>query len=707
MGLPLVSQLTVTTPMPLKTPPNPPVASQTTTKCDAHGKQWIDQYAWLKADNWQEALDDPDKLPSSIADYLHAENKYHDQATDALVPLQSTLVSEMRGRMAENDDTVPMKEGNYKYSERYVENLEHELYIRTDLNGDHEELLFDVNMEAEKHEYFELGQLENSPNHTKIFWTSDTSGAEYYTLRVRDLESNADDDTVIDKVEMATWADDETLLYVRLDESHRALKVYRHVLGTSVQDDTLVFEEKDNRFTCSVYTSLSGEYVFIHTSMNDQDEVWYVPVQNSSTTPVLIQERAEGLEYGVDHQGDRFVICANSDGAVDFKIVEAPVNTPAMQFWTDIVEYHPGRMIEDIVVYKDWIVWLETIHALPQIAYMDKSGVINRIEFDEEAYSLDLVGSLEFDKSSLLYEYSSPTTPAQTIEFNLLSGERAVLKQESIPSGHNPEDYATRRVMALSHDGAEVPVTLLYRQDTPVDGTAAAIIYGYGSYGASSYAEFSSDRLSLVDRGFVFAIAHVRGGQEKGRTWYEDAKLELKPNSFHDFIAVGDALIEQGYCAPNKLVSLGGSAGGLLVAASMNMKPDLFAGVIAHVPFVDVLNTMLDDTLPLTPSEWTQWGNPIESMRAFESIRSYSPYENIQPVSYPPLYVTAGVSDPRVTYWEPAKWVASLRATKTDNNIVLLKTNMQSGHFGKTGRFAELDDRARAYAFAIAVTTDN
>jgi len=690
--------------MRLKTPPNPPIAAQIATQCEAHDKQWIDLYAWLKADNWQEALNDAAKLPSSIADYLLAENKYCDQATEELVPLQSTLVSEMRGRMAENDDTVPMKEGVYKYSERYIENLEHELYVRTDLNGDYEELLFDVNIEAEKHEYFELGQLENSPNHCKILWTSDTSGAEYYTLRVRVLETNSDDDTVIDKVEMATWADDETLFYVRLDESHRALKVYRHILGTSVQDDTLVFEEKDSRFTCSVYTSLSSEYVFIHTSMNDQDEVWYVPVNNLTATPTLIQERAEGLEYGVDHQGDRFVICSNSDGAVDFKLVEAPTETPAMQFWTDIIDYQPGRMIEDIVVYKDWIVWLEIIDALPQIAYMDNSCVIKRIEFDEEAYSLDLVGSLEFDTSSLLYEYSSPTTPAKTIEFDLASGLRTLLKQESIPSGHNAEDYTTRRVTVTSYDGAEVPVTLLYRKDTPIDGTAAAIIYGYGSYGASTYAEFRSDRLSLVDRGFVFAIAHVRGGQEKGRAWYEDAKLDLKPNSFHDFIAVGEALIEQGYCAPDKLVSLGGSAGGLLVAACMNMKPDLFAGVIAHVPFVDVLNTMLDDSLPLTPSEWTQWGNPIQSRHAFESIRSYSPYENIRPVAYPPLYVTAGVSDPRVTYWEPTKWVASLRATKTDNNIVLLKTNMQSGHFGKTGRFAELDDRAHAYAFAIAVT---
>jgi len=303
-----------------------------------------------------------------------------------------------------------------------------------------------------------------------------------------------------------------------------------------------------------------------------------------------------------------------------------------------------------------------------------------------------------------MFDYSSPTTPTQTIEFNLQTGERVVRKQELIPSGHNPDDYITRRFMVGSHDGADVPVTLLYKRNTPINGTAPCLLYGYGSYGHSTEAEFRHDQFSLVDRGFIYAIAHVRGGQEKGRAWYETAKLELKPNSFHDFIAVGNALVAQRFCAAGKIVSMGGSAGGLLVAASMNIQPELFAGVIAHVPFVDVLNTILDDTLPLTPSEWTQWGNPIESHAAFNSIRSYSPYENTSAVAYPSIYVTAGVSDPRVTYWEPAKWVANLRATKTDDNIVLFKTNMQSGHFGKTGRFAGLDDAARSYAFAIAVT---
>ena len=690
--------------MSLKKPLNVPVASRVAADRSAHGRQWIDHYAWLRAENWQDALHDADALPEPISNYLQLENKYYDQATEDLAPLQSTLIAEMRGRMAEYDDSVPLKDGPYRYSERYLKNLEYELYVRTDLNGENEEILFDVNTEAMKHEYFELGQLENSPDHSKLFWTSDTTGAEKYSLHLRDLDTGLDSNSLINNVEMAAWADNKTIFYTLLDDSHRALKVYKHTLGTKADQDVLVFEEKDERFSCSVYQSLSCEYLFIHSSMNDQDEVWYVPINDLNASPTLVQARVDGLEYGVDHQGDRFIICTNADDAKDFKLVSTSVANPSIEHWTDLRKYQPGKMIEDVVVFKDWVVWVEIVNALPQIVYMDNSGTIKCIEFNEEAYSLELVAGLEFDVHSFLFDYSSPTTPTQTFEFDLQSTERRLIKEELIPSGHDAGDYVTRRFIVPSHDGAEVPVTLLYRHDTPLDGSAAAVLYGYGSYGASTEAEFRSDRLSLVDRGFVFAIAHVRGGQEKGRAWYEDAKHELKPNSFHDFIAVGDALIAQGVCDAGKLVSLGGSAGGLLVAASMNMKPELFAGVIAHVPFVDVLNTILDDTLPLTPSEWSQWGNPIESEAAFESISGYSPYENTKAIDYPPLYVTAGVSDPRVTYWEPAKWVANLRATKTDDNLVLLKTNMQSGHFGKTGRFAELDDRARAYAFAIAVT---
>jgi len=619
--------------------------------------------------------------------------------------LRDELIAEMRGRMEQNDNSVSMPHGPYKYFDRYIENAEHELYVRTRLDGSGEEILFDENKEAERFEYFDIGDMVQSPDHSMLLWSVDTNGSEFYTLFIRDLKTGKDKNYCINRVDSVIWANNQTLFYAQLDEYHRSMQIFKHVLNTDPKHDVLVFEEKDDRFYCGVDVSLSGEYVFIDTSMNDQDEVWYIPTATLDAAPALIQPRKEGLEYSVEHQGDRFIIVTNAGGATDFKLVETPVHSAAMKHWVDLVPHCPGHLIEDYVVFKNWVIWLELVNALPQLAYMNKSGKIVRLGFDEQAFSLGLYDGFEYDTNSLIYTYSSPTTPTQTFGFNLQSQQRDLLKQTTIPSGHNSSDYVTERISVLSHDGAKVPVTLLYHKNTRLDGAAPALLYGYGSYGHSVDAGFRHERLVIIDRGFVLAIAHVRGGQEKGRHWYEDAKFERKQNSFKDFNAVGEALIELNYCAPNKLVSVGGSAGGLLVAASMNLKPELYAAVIAHVPFVDVLNTMLDDSLPGTPGEFTQWGNPIESKDAFDTICGYAPYENVQAQEYPAIYVSAGVSDPRVTYWEPAKWVAKLRATKTDNNIVLLKTNMSSGHFGKTGRFASLDDDAQSYAFAIAITS--
>jgi len=362
-------------------------------------------------------------------------------------------------------------------------------------------------------------------------------------------------------------------------------------------------------------------------------------------------------------------------------------------------------MIHDFDVFKDWVMWLAVENALPAIYFVGDDGKVSKVAFEEEAYSLGLDAGLEYDVNSFRFDYSSPTTPWQTWEFDCKTGKRRLLKTQKIPSGHNPADYIARRTSAKSHDGTAVPVTLLHHKDTKIDGTAPCLLYGYGSYGSSVPAGFSSNRLSLVDRGFVYAIAHVRGGEEKGRDWYEQAKFAGKVHSFHDFIAAAESLIEQGYTDAANIVIHGGSAGGLLVGATVNMRPDLFAGVIADVPFVDVLNTIIDDSLPLTPGEWSQWGNPIESVEAYHSLAAYSPYDNVESKDYPAMLVTAGVSDPRVTYWEPAKWVAILRDLKTDNNPLLLKTNMSSGHFGKTGRFAMLEDYALSFAFAIVVTS--
>lgn len=681
-----------------------PVATIKTVTNKVHGETICDDYNWIRADNWQEAMREPELLPEDIKSYLNDENAYYEKAMADTTDLQKELVAEMRGRIKEVDNSLPTKDGPYAYITKYVEGGEHPIHTRTPRDGGEEEILLDVNKEAKGHDYFEIGAGDISPDHSIFAWSRDTSGSEYYALTFRDLKTGKDSDYQIADVGSAVFGDNETLFYSRVDENHRPSKVYRHTLGTDPKDDVLVYEENDPRFYAGVGMTRSEKYIVISVGMNDQSEYHFIPADDLTSEPKLIEKRTEGLEYEVEHQGDRFLILTNADDAVDFKIVEAPINSPSRKNWKDVVPHKQGRMIIGVDAYQDWIIWMERENALPRICFMDNNGVKNSISFEEEAYGLGVSPSPEFDKNMFRFSYASPTTPSQTYDYDLKTNERTLLKEQEIPSGHDASDYVTRRILAKSHDGAQVPITLLHHKDTPIDGTAPCLLYGYGSYGMAMPASFSTGRLSLVDRGFVYAIAHVRGGEEKGRAWYEDAKFGKKPNTFHDFIAAGKKLIEDNYTAKGNIVIQGGSAGGLLVGATVNMAPDLFAGVIGDVPFVDVLNTILDDSLPLTPGEWSQWGNPIESEQAFADIKSYCPYTNVEAKDYPPMLVTAGVSDPRVTYWEPAKWVAKLRATKTDDNILMLRTNMTSGHFGKSGRFAALEDAARSYAFALKAT---
>lgn len=686
--------------MKIKLPGKTPAASIVPTTCNAHGQRWTDNYAWLRAENWQDAMRDPTLLPEPIAEYLIAENQYFEAAMSETVGLQKQLVAEMRGRILEQDTSLPDRDGRFEYLHRYDEGAEHPIYLRKHKDSTQHEVILDINLEAKSHEYFDHDIVEHSPDHNTLAWTRDTSGAEYYQLHFRKLPDGEDYAYHINDVDSAAWADEHNIFYTRVNKQHRADRVYRHRIG-SPDDDILVFEERDERFSVHVEVSQSREYIFIHTGMDDQDEVWFIPTAGIDKLPQVVESRTTGLEYSVEHQNDRFVILTNADDAVDFKIVETAIDSPSRKYWKDLIPHCPGTMIHALYAYKKWITWLSVANALPQISYLQTHGTPQNIKFDEEAYSLSLDSGYEYDTSVIRFDYSSPTTPEQTFEFDLDTGTRTFLKEQAIPSGHNRQHYITRRITTHSHDGAEVPVTLLYHRDTDIDGSAPCLLYGYGSYGASIPASFSSKRLSLIDRGFVFAIAHVRGGEEKGRLWYEQAKLSNKPNTFHDFVAAANGLIEQNYTSEKSIIIHGGSAGGLLIGAVLNMKPELFGGAIADVPFVDVLNTILDDTLPLTPGEWSQWGNPIECRQAFEDIRGYSPYDNVTATDYPPILVTAGVSDPRVTYWEPAKWVAKLRTVKTDGNPLLLKTNMTSGHYGKTGRFAELEDSALTYAFAI------
>ncbi|MEE9321683.1 MAG: S9 family peptidase [Granulosicoccus sp.] len=679
-----------------------PVADIRPVTTQAFGHTLLDNYAWLRAENWQECMREPELLPADIRAYLEAENAFCEAGLSDTNDLQRELKAELRGRIEERNESLPDADGPWMYGWQYAEGDEYPLYWRHPRKGGEKHILLDENLQSRGHEYFDTGDFVVSPDHRHAAWTVDTQGSEYYRLLVRDLATGVDGDAIED-VEDVAWIDDKTLLYTRVDENHRPSKVYRHVLGTSTDADVLVHDEHDARFFCSVWRSRSGCYAFIGSSMNDVDEVHFIPVNDPGATPILIEARTDKLEYSVEHQGDRFLILTNADDATDFRIVETPVTTPGRGFWADVVPPKAGRMLLSVDAYDDWLLWMERENALPRICYRGADGVTQELAFDEEAYSLWLEPGLEPDAHTTRFGYSSPTTPDQTFDLNLMSGERRLLKQQKIPSGHDPADYITRRIAAQSADGAEVPVTLLYHRNTVIDASAPCLLYGYGAYGDSQPAAFSSRCLSLVDRGFVYAIAHVRGGDEKGRAWYEAAKFDRKPSSFHDFIAAGEKLIEDRYTANGRIVIHGASAGGLLVGASLNMQPSLWGGVIADVPFVDVLNTMLDDTLPLTPGEWSQWGNPLDSKAAFETMLAYSPYEQVTECDYPPILVTAGVSDPRVTYWEPAKWVAKIRACRSNHELLLLKTNLHSGHFGETGRFAELDDTALYQAFAIKI----
>lgn len=665
-----------------------------------------DDWAWLRADDWRECMRDPGLLPPRIREHLEAENARSDAWFAASKPLMKALVAEMRGRIEPDDDSLPDDDGPWSYFSRLRGDDEYGLYLRRPRWGGDEALLLDVEAEAEGHDYFDEGDVEHSPDHAHLAWSVDVAGAELYELRVRDLASGEDLVSIPDTHEM-TWGTGDTLFYTRMDEDHRPSRVYRHRLGTSPADDVLVYEETDRRFSVTIGATRSRAYVVIVTSMTDCDEVLLIPAADIEAEPVVVEPRTAGLEYSIEHQSERFLILTNADGAADFRLMEAPVDAPSRAHWRTVEPHVPGRMLLDVDALGDWTLLTLRENALPRIVVSHRDGRTRTLAFDEEAYSLGVDAGLEFDAASFRFSYTSPTTPEREYAEVLESGERTLLKTRTIPSGHDPADYRVRRIAIRSHDGVDVPVTLLRRADAP-DGPAPLLLYGYGAYGMSTPATFSGRVLSLVDRGVAFAIAHVRGGQELGRTWYEAGRLERKANSFEDLYAVAQGLVERGVAERGRLVLQGASAGGLLVAATVELAarrdPGLLAGAVADVPFVDVLNTMLDASLPLTPGEWTEWGDPVSDPEARDRLASWCPYERVGARDYPPLYVTAGVSDPRVTWWEPAKWVARLRERRTNEAPLLLRTNMSSGHFGDTGRYASLDDSAREHAFVLRVT---
>jgi oligopeptidase B len=688
------------------TPSHAPVAERRPQSRSVHGVEIADDYGWLRAANWQEVMRNPDVLDRDIRAYLEAENAYTAACLADTASLQDRLFKEMKARLKQDDSTVPASDGAYAYYMSYVEGGQYPRLCRRKSDGRKETILLDGNAEARGKAFWNLGGSAHSPDHKLLAYAVDEKGSELYTLRFRDLKTGKDlPDAIADTQGDIEWANDSrTVYYVRLDDNHRPRFVYRHTLGTPADLDELVFEEKSTGYYVGLDKTLSGQFVLIDSHDHQSNEVYLIDAGEAQAKPRIVARRKKGHQYSVEHRKKKLIITTNSEKAVDFRICEAPLDEPAMKSWTELIAHVPGRLIIDTIVFRQFMARLERENGLPRIViHRFKDGKEYTIAFDEEAYALGMSAGYEFDTTTLRFTYSSLTTPAETFDYDMDSRKRKLRKRQEVPSGHEPDDYVTRRLYAMAPDGELVPISLIHRKDTAIDGSAPLLLYGYGAYGISMPAAFSTVRLSLVDRGFVYAIAHIRGGKDKGYAWYTDGKLRNKTNTFSDFIAAGEHLVAAGYTSRGRIVANGGSAGGMLMGAIANMAPDLFLGIIANVPFVDVLNTMLDDSLPLTPPEWLEWGNPIASKADFDKIRSYSPYDNVKAQAYPHMLAVGGLTDPRVTYWEPAKWVARLRAEATSNRLLLLKTNMKAGHGGASGRFEHLKEVALDYAFALKI----
>ena len=703
--------------------PDGPQPEQRPIERTLHGVRLIDDYAWLRAENWQQVMRDPSQLDPAIRAYLQTENDYCERALADTANLQEKLVAEMKGRIKQDDSSVPTPDGPYAYYMRYRHEGQHPLLCRQPRNSLYsasieaepvrrdEQLLLDGDELARGKGFFQLGAAAHSSDHRLLAWLADEAGSEFYTARVRDIETGVDlADVVPDVSGAVVWKQDASaFFYVRLDENHKPAGVFRHVLDTPVAADVRVYTEGDPGFFVSISRLASGRFCDISAHDHETSETWLIELSAPDAAPVLVAARQLGVQYDVEHHpafkgAPALIIRTNADGAEDFKIVWTPLATPGRAFWRDLVPHRPGVYVLSFVVLEDWLIRLEREEGLPRIVVRQlASGEEHVIAFAEEAYSLSINRGYEFATNLLRFTYSSMTTPEEVWDYDLASRRRILRKRQDIPSGHNTADYVTRRLSAPTADGETIPISLLYRRDMVFNGSTPCLLYGYGAYGLSIPSAFNSNRLSLVDRGFLYAIAHVRGGSETGWRWYREGKLAKKMNTFTDFIAASEHLSKSGWCAPGKIIAEGRSAGGMMIGAVSNMRPDLYAGMIAGVPFVDVLNTMLDETLPLTAPEWPEWGDPIRDADAFRAILAYSPYENVRAQAYPAVLALAGLTDPRVLYWEPAKWIARLRCLRTNTSLIAFRTNLEAGHVGAAGRFDYLKEVALAYAFAIKV----
>ena len=675
---------------------NPPVAEQRLYSYERHGFTISDPYHWLKDQSYPK-VDDEDVL-----DYLKAENRWFEQNMAGQKAFTKSLFAEMKARIKEDESTVPQKDGDWIYWSKFEEGLQYRQHYRKSVAGGADQLILDENILAKDKEYFRLGAMSVSPDGKLLAFSVDDTGAERFEARIKNLETGEMlADVIPGTLSSLVWsADSKNLLYGLANENWRTDTARMHVIGSDPKDDIELYKENQDGFTVGIGLTQSEKFIVIATGDNETSEVRLVPTDDPTAEQLLISPRKKGREYSVEEHDDTLYILTNDDH-VNFRLATASLDKP--DEWTTLIAGSDAFYLTDMTAFKDFYVTEGRENGLDQVevrSYADPAK-IERIAFPEASYNAGLDDNPEYDISKLRLAYESMVTPDTVYDYSLADKKLETLKVQEIPSGYDASQYSTERLTIQARDGAMVPVSLVYRNGTKLDGSAPLHLYSYGAYGYAVPPSFSTTRLSLVDRGFIYAIAHIRGGDDLGRNWYLQGKLMQRTNTFNDFVDVAKGLIAKGYTSKGRITASGGSAGGELMGAIVNSDPDLWGAIVAHVPFVDVLNTMQDESLPLTPGEWPEWGNPITDKAAFEFIRSYSPYDNVKAQDYPPMLITGGLNDPRVTYWEPAKWAAKLRATKTDDNILLLKTNMGAGHGGKSGRWNALEETAEEFAFIL------
>ena len=657
----------------------------------AHNDDRIDKYYWLK-----------ERENPKVIDYLNKENDYTDFQMKSTKDFQKNLFNELKSRIKEEDESVPYFYNEYYYWKKFEKGFEHPVYLRKSKNNDSkDEILLDVNEMSKAYDFFNIGDYDISENNNLMAYSYDTLSRRIYDIRIKDLLKNELlEETLQNTTGSIVFANDnQTIFYGKKDpQTLRSFQIYAHKLGTSQEEDVLIFEEEDETFSCYAYKSKSSEYIIINSSSTLSDEYRLIPASSPYETPRIFQKRERGLEYGIYHQGNQFYIITNQDH-LNFSIKTCNLDSTNKDNWKEFIPGRENVLIEGLDVFNDFLVISERENGLTNLNVMNlKNDSSHYIPFNEPAYVAGTSTNLTMDSNVLRFAYNSLVNPGTLFEYNMLSKESKVLKEKEIVGGYNKQEFISERIWATGRDGTKIPMSMVYKKGIKKDGNNPTLLYAYGSYGYSIDPSFSSNRLSLLERGFIFVIAHIRGGEEMGRKWYEDGKLLKKKNTFYDFIDCSKYLIDEKYCSSSNLYASGGSAGGLLMGAIINMNPELYNGVIAHVPFVDVITTMLDETIPLTTGEYDEWGNPNDK-KYYDYMKSYSPYDNISQKDYPNLLITTGLHDSQVQYWEPAKWIAKLRELKTDNHLLLLKTNMKTGHGGASGRFEYLKEIALDYAF--------